>query len=135
VYLRLNADLTVTNSVILKYQQNPKVLLSMTEHNSTVGELRRGEYITLSEKQRLWYALDTLWRIGSEDEARRLAVKLEGEHALLANGTETPDRVQLTKSYVDPNPTAPRGFDIRFDWKCDGQYGAITHFAELVLTD
>ncbi len=84
----------------------------------------------LSDRQRLWGALETLWRYGSSEEAARLARRFVGANAVLHNG-ETYKLLRIKEAYVDPNPISPRGFDIHFDWECEGMTGGLTDFHEL----
>jgi len=80
---------------------------------------------------RRWVALDSLWRIGAGEEAKRLADSFVGKRALLRREYGEGAPVTLTEAFVTRDVVAPGGIAISYDWKRDGEYGTPTSFREL----
>ena len=81
---------------------------------------------------RRWVALDSLWRIGAQEEAQRLADSFVGRNAQLRSELGEGASVVLLHAFVTQDVLAPGGIAISFDWKRAGEYGAPTDYRELL---
>jgi len=90
------------------------------------------EEAAVPDALRRWAALDSLWQIGAQDEAQRLASSFVGCKANLRCELGEAAPVTLTQAYVARDTAAPGGIAISFDWQRDGEAGTPTSFQELL---
>ena len=90
------------------------------------------EELAVPDALRRWAALDSLWRIGAQDEAQRLADSFVGCKANLRAEDGEGAPVTLTRARISHDQSAPGGIGISFDWQRDGAPGPQTGFHDLL---